>query len=408
MGARQLEGIRVLDLSRVLAGPLTGQLLGDLGAEVIKVERPGSGDESREYGPPFLKCNNIDTDRSAFYVSANRNKKSITLDLASTRGQEIARGLADRADILIENFRVGVLAKYGLDYAALSTRNPNLIYCSITGYGQSGPYRNRPGYDSIFQAMSGLMDSIGYPDHEPRGGPMRTGPSITDVLTSLYADSAILAALYARDARGGGGEHIDMALLDSAIAATSHYASSYLVSRKVPQRRGNEGNGGVPSRVFRCADGSIILTVGNDAQFGRFCQAIQQPDLITDGRFASGPDRIVNRDALNAILEAIFETRSVGIWLDLLVGAEVPVGPIYSFAETFADRHVRERGIEVRANLGDGLDVPLIASPIRYRNRPIETYSAPPTLGEHTDSILRELLGFSDDSIEKLRRDQII
>jgi crotonobetainyl-CoA:carnitine CoA-transferase CaiB-like acyl-CoA transferase len=403
-----LEGIRVLDLSRVFAGPLATQMLADLGAEVIKVERPGSGDESRQYGPPFLDADAPRPRDSAFFLCCNRNKQSITLDLAAPRGQEIARDLADQSDVVIENFRVGALARYGLDAATLRARNPRLIHCSISGFGQTGPYRDRPGYDGIFQAMGGLMSTIGYPDDEPNGGPTRVGPSICDVLCSHYAGTAILAALYRRDARGGGGESIDLALMDTTVATLTHYASSYLVSGSVPPRRGNAGNGGVPSEAFPCRDGRIFVTAGNDGQYRRLCRALGREDLMTHPDYATGPLRIANRDALSAALRATFRTHSVADWHGKLLEADVPNGPINEIAQVFDDPQVLSRGMLVERPHANGRTAPMVANPIHYAEAPLGRYEPAPLLGQHTEAVLGERLGLDAAAIAALRRDGVV
>lgn len=399
----KLDGIRVIDLSRVLAGPLAGQMLADLGAEVIKVEQPGAGDESRRYGPPFH--GDAGAGETSFFLAANRGKKSVTIDFARPEGRRLLATLARDADVLIENFRVGTLARHGLDYETLSASNPGLVYCSITGFGQSGPYAARPGYDAIFQSMGGLMSSIGYPDDHPAGGPMRTGLSITDVITSLYADVAILGALNARHANGGRGEHIDVALLDSTVAAMSHYAMYYLISGQVPPRRGNAGNGGVPSQVFRCREGALMLTAGNDAQFVRLCGVLGRPDLPRDPRFADGVARIRHRDLLLPILEAEFATRDAGDWLPELERADVPSGAINDMAQVFADPQVVARGL--RQPVGGGA-ADQVANPIRYRHDPIDRPSPPPALGADTDAVLARLAGLDADALAALRAEGVI
>jgi len=402
----KLRGVRIIDMSRVLAGPLAGQMLADLGAEVIKIEQPGKGDEARQYGPPF---HGDEADGgSAFFLAANRNKRSVAVDFSTPEGSRIIQELAAKSDVVIENFRMGTLARYGLDYATLSARNPGLVYCSLTGFGQSGPYAARPGYDAIFQAMGGLMSSIGHPDDHPAGGPMRTGLSITDVITSLYADVAIIAALHARAGNGGKGDHIDIALLDSTVAAMSHYAMHYLISGRMIPRRGNAGNGGVPSQVFRCSDGAIMLTVGNDGQFARFCEALGHPEWAADGRFSSGVARIKNRDVLIPILEAHFARRTAAECLEALVAADIPAGPINSIEEAFADPQVVARGLRTPARQ-DGRDAhDVIANPIRYANDPAGDYDRAPLLGEHTDTVLGELLGCSPAELERLARSGVI
>jgi crotonobetainyl-CoA:carnitine CoA-transferase CaiB-like acyl-CoA transferase len=399
----KLDGIRVIDLSRVLAGPLAGQMLADLGAEVIKVEQPGSGDESRRYGPPFH--GEQAAGGSSFFLAANRNKQSVTIDFATPEGRHLVTELVRGADVVIENFRVGTLARHGLDYDTLAALNPGLVYCSITGFGQSGPYAQRPGYDAIFQSMGGLMSSIGHPDEHPAGGPMRTGLSITDVITSLYADIAIVAALHARHANGGRGEHIDIALLDSTVAAMSHYAMYYLISGQVPPRRGNAGNGGVPSQVFHCREGALMLTVGNDAQFVRFCGALGRAELAADPRFATGVERIRHRETLLPILEAEFATHDAAHWLAALERAEIPSGAINDMAQVFADPQVASRGL--RQPGSDGAP-DLVANPIRYRHDPIAHPAAPPVLGADTDAVLARHLGLGADEIARLRAQSIV
>ena len=396
----KLDGVRIIDMSRVLAGPLAGQMLADLGAEVIKIEQPGTGDEARRYGPPFL--GEEDEGGTAFFLAANRNKRSVAVDFSKPEGSRIVQQLVAKSDVVIENFRVGTLARHGLDYASLSAQNPGLVYCSLTGFGQSGPYAKRPGYDAIFQSMGGLMSSIGYPDEHPAGGPLRTGLSITDVITSLYADVAIVAALHARAHNGGQGDYIDLALLDSTVATMSHYAMHYLISGQMLPRRGNSGNGGVPSQVFKCRDGSIMLTVGNDAQFVRFCQALGCPEWARDDRFSAGVMRIRNRDTLIPILEAHFAERNAAECLQALVAADIPAGAINNMAQTFADPQVAARTLRapVRDDGRGPLDV--IANPIRFTHDPIDTYIRPPLLGEHTDEVLGGLLCYSAEDLSRL------
>jgi crotonobetainyl-CoA:carnitine CoA-transferase CaiB-like acyl-CoA transferase len=402
----QLDGVLVLDLSRVLAGPLAGQMLADLGARVIKVEQPGTGDESRRYGPPFFEEGGAH--ESAFYLCANRSKESVTIDFGTPEGQDLVRRLAVKADVVIENFRVGTLARYGLGYAQLKELNPRLVYCSLTGFGQDGPHHQRPGYDAIFQAMGGLMSSIGYPDGTPCAGPLRTGLSITDVITSLYADVAILSALYARDARGGTGEYIDMALMDATVATMSHYALYYLVSGRQPPRRGNGGNGGVPSQAFPCADGAVMLTVGNDAQFARFAQALGHPEWLQDPRFATGVERIRHREVLIPMLEELFRQQPAQHWLDVLLAADIPCGPIQDLPQVFADPQVRHRGLLEKLPHASGAEVSLVANPIRFREHPIAPGTAPPQLGQHTQSVLATELGLDERELARLRERRVI
>ncbi len=408
--ARPLEGLRVLDLSRVLAGPLVTQTLGDLGAEVIKIERPGAGDDSRSYGPPFLTARDgRRTRESGFYLSANRNKRSVTVDLAKPEGQDLVRRIARKADVLVENFRAGSLAKFGLDYASLAALNPRLVYLSITGYGQTGPMAQRPGYDAIFQARGGHMAVTGAPDNLAGGGPMRSGLSIVDILTSHYATTAVLAALNYRDrSPEGRGQHIDVALLDSMVAALSHRGMQYLISGKASPRKGNVGAGGSPSGAFRCADGLIVLTVGNDLQWQRFCAAIGKPELLADARLRTATGRIENREALAPTLDAMFATRDKAHWLALLEQADIPSGPVNELPEVFADPQVRERGMVVSVPHPESASVDLIANPIRFSETPLDQYAAPPTLGQHTESVLRELLDVTDDELRKLKSEHVI
>ncbi|WP_405720401.1 CoA transferase [Streptomyces sp. NBC_01537] len=400
---RALEGIRVLDLSRILAAPLAAQMLGDLGADVIKIERPGVGDDSRAYGPPFLETPGDDPDPAAFYLSCNRNKRSVTLDHSKPEGQKLLRRLVAESDVLIENFRPGVLAKYGLDYAPLAAVNPGLVYCSITGFGQDGPYAGRPGYDGVFQAMSGMMSVSGLPDGVPGAGPMKVGVSMIDILTGLYAGNAILAALHHRDAADGVGQHIDLSLLDCGLAALSHYAQSYLVSGQVPERRGNGGYGGIPSQSFRCSDHDIFLVAATDQQFAALCHALHRPDLPTDPRFATVPARISHRRELLAILDALFLTRPAAAWIADLEAADVPVSPVNTLPDALANPQLAHRAMRVRTD--DGLD--LLRNPIRFSATPIESYAAPPALGGDTADVL-QALGLSPAEIAALHADKVI
>jgi crotonobetainyl-CoA:carnitine CoA-transferase CaiB-like acyl-CoA transferase len=405
-----LTGVRVLDLSRVLAGPLVGQMLGDLGAEVIKIERPGVGDDSRNYGPPFLQGDHgAHTGESGFYLSANRNKQSVTVDLSTPEGQDIVRRIALQSDVVIENFRVGALAKFGLDYASLSASNPQLVYLSITGYGQTGEMAHRPGYDAIFQAVGGHMAVTGAPDELAGGGPMRSGLSLVDILTSLYASIAVLAALNHRDRHPDRqGQYIDVALLDSMVAALSHRGMQYLISGKASPRRGNVGAGGSPSGAFNCADGLIVLTVGNDSQWLRFCSAIERPELAADQRFSGVTKRIENRQALSPTLEAMFLKRDRAHWLASLERADIPCGPVNELDEVFADTQVRERGMTIPVPHPLSAALMLIANPIHYSRTPLERYQAPPTLGQHTETVLSSLLGMSKSELLALRAARVI
>jgi len=405
-----LQGVRVLDLSRVLAGPLVAQMLGDLGAEVIKVEKPGEGDDSRSYGPPFLNtAEGARTRESGFYLSANRNKRSVTVDLSKPEGQDIIRRIATKSDVVIENFRVGTLAKFGLDYASLSRLNPRLVYLSVTGYGQTGRMAHKPGYDAIFQAAGGHMAVSGAPDHLPGGGPTRSGLSIVDILTSQYGTIAILAALHHRDRTPkGAGQYIDLALLDSMVATLSHRGVQYLISGKSFPRRGNVGGGGSPSQAFRCSDGQIMLTVGNDLQWRRFCVAVGEPALAADPRFLKATSRIENRELLTPLLEAKFASNTKAHWLAILDRADIPSGPVNELDEVFADPQVRERGMVVPVPHAVSPSLRLIANPIRFSATPLTRYTAPPRLGEHTDTVLREVLGATDAQLDALRQAKAI
>ncbi len=408
MASRALAGVKVLDLSRVLAAPLATQLLGDLGAEIIKVERPGAGDESREYGPPFMKDRaGNPTEDSAFYLSCNRNKQSITVDLASPEGQEIIRQLARRSDVVVENFKTGTLRKYGLDYDSLRALSPGLIYCSVTGFGQTGPYAQKPGYDGVFQAMSGFMSASGHPDGVPGGGPMKVGLSMIDILTSFYAAVAILAALYHRDARDGAGQHIDLALLDCGLASLSHFAMNYLVSGAVPPRRGNGGFGGVPSQAFACADGDIFVVAGNNAFFSRLCEAIGHPELMQDPRFANTAARIENRDALLKQLDGIFLTRPADEWLARLEAADVPASAVNDLPAALANPQVQHRAMLQEIEHPQAGPLKILRNPIRLSETPIEGYAPPPAVGQHTAEILAAL-GYGPDAIDTFRARNIV
>ena len=409
MSKLPLGDLRVLDLTRILAGPLASQMLADLGAEVIKIERPGCGDDARLYGAPYLTGPEGQPSReNSFYLSANRNKKSVTVNIATPQGQDIIRRLAAKADVVMENYKVGDLARYGLDYESLRALNPRVIYCSVTGYGQSGPYAKKLGYDNVFQAQGGLMSVTGNPDHMPGGGPMKVGPSIVDVLTGLNASNAILAALYSRDANGGAGQYIDVALLDCVVAALSHYAQIYLTSGEVPVRRGTQGNGGMPSTAVHCSDGAIMLTAGNDIQFARLCEAMGRADLATDPAFRTNMQRVANRDALTEILETVFRTDTVAHWLGKLDAAGIPNGPINSIDQVFADPQIRHRQMVVTVQHPLAPDLKLIGSPLNFSETPITEYAPPPMLGEHTDEILSRDLGLDSASLAALRDEGII
>lgn len=403
MPSEALQGVRVLDLSRILAAPYCAQLLADLGAEVIKVERPGVGDDSRSYGPPFLKDEDGEDTRDAgFYLSCNRNKRGITVDHAKPEGAALLRELAAKCDVVIENFRTGVLAKYGLDFDTLKSINPRLVYCSITGFGQDGPYAARPGYDGVFQAMCGMMSVSGLPDGVPGGGPMKVGVSMVDILTGLYASNAILAALRHRD-RTGQGQFIDMALLDCGLASLSHYVQNYLISGVVPERRGNGGFGGIPSQTFRCADRDIFVVASTNKQFGGLMTVLGEPAVACDPRFDQVQRRIENRDALLAILDRLFSSRPAADWLAALEVADVPASLVNDVAMVFDNPQVRHRGMLDHVQHSVAGVVPVLRNPIRMSATPIGSASAPPMLGQDNEAVLREVLGYDHAAIERLR-----
>jgi crotonobetainyl-CoA:carnitine CoA-transferase CaiB-like acyl-CoA transferase len=398
-----LSHIRVLDLSRVLAGPWCTQNLADLGAEVIKVEKPGSGDDTRAWGPPWLKdVAGNDTGESAYFLSCNRGKKSLALDIAHPEGSRIVRELAKQCDVLVENFKVGGLAKYGLDWDSLRTLNPRLIYCSITGFGQDGPCAARAGYDFIVQGMGGLMSVTGEPDGAPGGGPQKAGVAVADLFTGMYATVAVLAALTFRE-QSGEGQHIDLSLLDAQVAMLANQNMNYLVSGAAPQRLGNAHPNIVPYQTFATADGHLILAVGNDAQFRRFCELGGCPQLADDARFASNRARVAHRAALIPLLEPILRRRATREWVEALEAAGVPCGPINRLDQVFADPQVRHRGLRLDLPHPAAGSVPLVANPIRLSASPIECAAAPPLLGQHTNEILREWLGLSEAELARLR-----
>jgi formyl-CoA transferase len=408
MRKRILEGIRVLDLTRVLAGPWAAQNLADLGAEVIKVERPGQGDDTRRWGPPWLKDREgRETKEAAYYLAANRGKKSLTLDIAGAEGQAIARELAAKCDVVMENFKVGDLKRYGLDYASLSARDPRLIYCSITGFGQTGPYAARPGYDFIIQGMGGLMSITGERDDLPGGGPQKVGVAVSDLFTGLFASNAIMAALFHRE-RTGEGQYIDLALLDCQVAMLANMNTSFLASGQPPARLGNAHQSIVPYQVFRGSDGFFIVAVGNDSQYRRFCEAIGAPELGSDPRYATNPERVRHRDVLVGEIARRVIERPASEWLERLETAEVPCGPIRDLAEVFSDKHVIARGLEVRVPHADAGEVRLVANPMRFSATPVSYEAPPPRLGEHTDEVLREVLGLDVPQIQQLRARSVV
>ena len=403
-----LSHIRVLDLSRVLAGPWAGQILADLGAEVLKVERPGCGDDTRHWGPPFLRdVGGENTAEAAYYLSANRNKKSLTVDFTRAEGQRIIRELVAQSDILLENFKVGGLAAYGLDYASLKALNPRLIYCSITGFGQDGPYAQRAGYDFMIQGLGGLMSLTGRAEGEEGAGPVKVGVALTDILTGLYASTAVLGALAHRE-QSGLGQHIDMALLDVQVACLANQAMNYLTTGVAPRRLGNAHPNIVPYQDFPTADGDFILTVGNDGQFRKFCEIAGHAEWADDPRFASNSARVAHRDVLIPLIRQATVFRSTAEWIAALEPAGVPCGPINDLAQVFADPQVIARGLKVELPHPLAGTVPGVASPIRLSATPVEYRNAPPLLGEHTDVVLGELLGLDAAALAGLRERQVI
>ena len=403
-----LSHLRVLDLSRILAGPWAAQTLGDLGAEVIKIERPGSGDDTRGWGPPFLNRSDGDEGgESAYFMSANRGKKSVTVDLGTPRGQELVRALAEKSDVVIENFRVGGAAQFGLDYDTLSARNPGLVYCSITGFGQTGPYAERGGYDFIIQAMGGLMSLTGEPDDRPGGGPMKAGLAVSDLFTGMFAIVAIQAALAHRE-RTGEGQHIDMALLDSTVAILSMMASNYFIGGSPPGRMGNAHPNVAPYQLYTTADGHIVVAVGNDRQFQRLCGVAGRSDLAADARFQGNAARVTNRAALDVEMGEILLARTSADWLQALAGAGVACGPVNDIAQVFADPQVRARGMKVELPHSAGGHVAHAASPMRFSRTPVRYGASAPLLGEHTEAVLGGTLGLGAGEIAGLRADGVI
>ena len=403
-----LAHIRVLDLSRVLAAPWTGQNLADLGAEVIKVERPGKGDDSRAFGPPWLKDGaGNDTAESAYFASANRGKKSITLDISKPEGQKIVRDLAARSDVLLENYKYGDLARYGLGYDRLQAINPRLIYCSVTGFGHTGPYRERPGYDFMIQGMGGLMSVTGEREGLPGAGPQRVGVPIVDLMTGMYATIAVCAAI-AHRAETGTGQHLDLALFDTQAAFLANQAMNYLATGEVPGRLGNAHPNIVPYQTFRTADGDIILACGNDNLFGKFCEVAGCQALVRDERFATNARRVENREAITELLAEVFAQRTTHEWVEMLEAAGVPNGPINNIRQVFEEPQAIARGLRFDLPHPTAGSVPLVASPMRFSATPIEQRLPPPTLGQHTDEILRDVLGLDAAAIAELRASRIV
>ncbi len=409
-----LGHVRVLELSRVLAGPWAAQTLADLGASVVKVEKPGAGDDTRTYAPPYAATRDgSPSSESAYFLSTNRGKRSVTIDFVRPEGQKLVQALAAKSDVLIENFKVGGLAKYGLDYPSLAPLNPGLVYCSITGFGQTGPYRHKPGYDFMIQGIGGLMSITGEPAQRPGGGPMsgggpmKVGVAVADVFTGLYAAIAILGALAHRD-RTGAGQHIDLALLDTQVAVLANQAMNYLVTGVAPQRLGNAHPNIVPYQVFATSDGHIIVAVGNENQFARMCEVIGRLDLASDERFATNASRVNHRDELIATLQEIFVTRTMREWLDALERVGAPCGPINTIADVFADPQVQARGLRLDLPHPAIGSVPSVANPIKYSATPLSYRSAPPMLGADTDEILRDMLGVAPAEIARMRKAGIV
>ncbi|WP_374467671.1 CaiB/BaiF CoA transferase family protein [Ferrovibrio sp.] len=405
---RALDDIVVLDLSRVLAGPWCTQNLADLGATVIKVEKPGAGDDTRTWGPIFLKDpkTGARTD-AAYYLAANRGKRSITVDMATKEGQQILRDLAAKADVVVENYKLGGLKKYGLDYDSLSKINPRLVYCSITGFGQTGPYAPRAGYDFLIQGMGGLMSVTGEKDDLPGGGPQKAGVALVDVMTGLYATIAILGALNQRH-RSGRGQYIDMALLDVSVATLANQALYYLVSGQAPVRMGNGHAAIVPYQSFPTSDGHVIIAVGNDGQFAKLAEELGHPEWMQDPRFASNIERLNNRALVVAAIEAETSKRSMADLIAALEKRAVPCGPINTVDKVFADPHVQARGLQKTVPHSQQGEVPSVASPLRLSDSPVAYDRGPPLLGEHTDAVLKDMLGFDEAKLESLRKAKAI
>ncbi|MBB1594075.1 CaiB/BaiF CoA-transferase family protein [Achromobacter sp. UMC46] len=399
-----LSHLKVLDLTRVLAGPWATQTLADMGADVIKIERPQAGDDTRAWGPPFLVgADGQETRDSSYFLSANRGKRSVTVDLATPEGQALIRDLARDSDVLVENYKVGTLARYGLDYASLREINPRLVYCSVTGFGQDGPYAPLPGYDFVFQGMGGLMSITGEPEREP----MKSGIAISDLLTGVYTSTAILAALEHRHV-SGEGQHIDMALLDCVVTISSYQAINYFLSGKVPQRMGNAHSNMVPYQVFACREGSVIVAVGNDGQYRAFCAAIGCPALAADERYATAAQRNRNRDTLIPPIAQAMLARPMREWVDVLQAAGVPCGPIYDIEQVFQDPHVRHRGMQLSLPHASGVPTPAVANPIRMSATPLRYERAAPELGQHTEDVLRDRLGLSASRIAELKAQGVV
>ncbi|WP_229427290.1 CaiB/BaiF CoA transferase family protein [Massilia atriviolacea] len=400
---KALGHIRVLDLSRVLAGPWCSQNLADLGADVIKIERPGVGDDTRAWGPPYARdADGNNTSEAAYFLTANRGKRSVTVDIATPEGQALIRDLAREADVVLENYKVGQLKRYGLDYDSLREIKPDLVYCSVTGFGQDGPYAHRAGYDFLIQGMGGLMSVTGERDDLPGGGPQKAGVALTDLMTGMYATVAVLAALTHRD-RTGQGQYIDMALLDTQVAMLANVGSNYLNSGKPPRRWGNAHANIVPYQTFACADGHIIVATGNDGQYRKFVEAGEREDLLTDPRFATNPLRVQHRDVLVPLLAQMVKTRTRDDWIAKLEAVGVPCGPINDVGEVFENEQVKARGVAIEMDHPAAGKVKLVRSPMKLSLTPAQADLPPPMLGQHTEEVLREVLGRSEEEIAALR-----
>lgn len=404
--APPLCNVRVVDLTRVVAGPWATQALADLGAEVIKIEKPGEGDDTRRIGPFIRDAAGRETNDSAFYLGCNRGKRSVTIDIADPRGQALVRDLAAKSDVFVENYKAGALARYGLDYGSIRAINPRIIYCSVTGFGPDGPYAARPAYDFILQGMSGLMSTCGHPDGTPGAGPMRTAVPITDIVTGLYATISILGAVIQRGLTGAG-QFIDMAMIDAAVALNGHLALGYLMTGKIPARIGNANPIASPSEVHRTADGRIIVAAGNDGQFRALASAIGEPQLAEDPRFRTNSDRVRNRRELNPIIAGKLCDKGSSYWVDRLSAVGVPCGPINELDAVFEDPQVRHRGIAMKLPHARGVDIPVLKSPLNLSAAPVD-YRAPPILGEGTDDVLQNLLNLSEVQIAQLREASVI